>query len=47
MRLQLSGRGSSLGQFSITVNDQWRICFRFEDADAFDVEICDYHAEKV
>jgi len=30
-------------QFSISVNDQWRICFRFEDGDAFDVEFCDYH----
>jgi len=24
-------------------NDQWRICFRFEDGDAYDVEVCDYH----
>ena len=31
------------GQYSISVNDQWRICFRFEDGDAFDVEITDYH----
>ena len=31
------------GQYSISVNDQWRICFRFVDGDAFDVEICDYH----
>ncbi len=31
------------GQLSISVNDQWRICFRFEDGDAYDVEICDYH----
>jgi len=28
---------------AIAVNDQWRICFRFIDGDAFDVEICDYH----
>lgn len=35
--------GSRKGQFSISVNDQWRICFRFADGDAFDVEICDYH----
>jgi proteic killer suppression protein len=28
---------------SIRINDQWRICFRFEDGDAFDVEIVDYH----
>ena len=31
------------GQHSISVNDQWRICFRFEDGDAYDVEITDYH----
>jgi len=31
------------GQHSISVNDQWRICFRFIDGDAFDVEVCDYH----
>lgn len=27
----------------MTVNDRWRICFRFEDGDAYDVEITDYH----
>ena len=32
-----------MGQSSITVNDQWRICFRFVDGDADDVEIADYH----
>lgn len=31
------------GQWSIRINDQWRICFRFLDGDAFDVEIVDYH----
>ena len=31
------------GQHSISVNDQWRICFRFKDGDAYDVELCDYH----
>jgi proteic killer suppression protein len=31
------------GQHSISINDQWRICFRFQDKDAFDVEVCDYH----
>jgi proteic killer suppression protein len=31
------------GQHSISVNDQWRICFRFDDGDAYDVEITDYH----
>lgn len=35
--------GDRKGQYSIAVNDQWRICFRFEDGDAYDVEICDYH----
>ncbi len=36
-------KGDREGQYSIRINDQWRICFRFEDGDAFDVEICDYH----
>jgi proteic killer suppression protein len=31
------------GQHSISVNDQWRICFRYEDGDTFDVELTDYH----
>jgi proteic killer suppression protein len=31
------------GQWSIRINDQWRICFRWKDSDAFDVEIVDYH----
>ena len=31
------------GQHAISVNDQWRICFRFADGDAYDVEITDYH----
>lgn len=31
------------GQFSISINDQWRVCFRFVDGDAYDVEITDYH----
>lgn len=31
------------GQWSIRINDQWRICFRWRDGDAFDVEIVDYH----
>lgn len=31
------------GQYAIAVNDQWRICFRYVDGDAFDVEVCDYH----
>ena len=35
--------GDRKGQHSISVSDQWRICFRFVDGDAYDVEICDYH----
>lgn len=31
------------GQHSISVNMQWRICFVFQDGDAYDVEVCDYH----
>lgn len=31
------------GQYAIAINDQWRVCFRFEAGDAYDVEICDYH----
>jgi proteic killer suppression protein len=31
------------GQYAISINDQWRICFRFVDGDAYDVEITDYH----
>jgi len=36
-------RGDREGQSSIRVNDQYRICFRWKDGDAFDVEITDYH----
>ncbi len=31
------------GQYAISVNDQWRICFRFDDGDAYDVGMTDYH----
>ena len=31
------------GQWSIRINQQWRICFVFEDGNAYDVEIIDYH----
>ena len=31
------------GQYSIRINDQWRICFRWQGNDAYDVEIADYH----
>lgn len=36
-------RGDRKGQWSIRINAQWRICFRFDAGDAFDVEIVDYH----
>jgi proteic killer suppression protein len=36
-------KGSRKGQWSIRINDQWRVCFRFIDGRAFDVEIVDYH----
>lgn len=36
-------KGDRKGQYSISINDQWRICFRFVDGDTYDVEICDYH----
>ncbi len=36
-------KGNRLGQHSIRINDQWRICFRWTEAGAEDVEIVDYH----
>ena len=35
--------GKRLGQHSIRINDQWRVCFRWHDGNAYDVEIVDYH----
>lgn len=35
--------GDKAGQWSIRVNGQWRVCFRFIEGDAFDVTIVDYH----
>jgi len=35
--------GDRKGQHAIALNDQWRICFRFFEGDAWDVEITDYH----
>ena len=35
--------GDRVGQFSIRVNHQWRVCFEWRDADAYNVEIVDYH----
>jgi proteic killer suppression protein len=36
-------RGGRAGQYSIRINDQWRVCFRWEAGDAYDVAIVDYH----
>ena len=35
--------GDRLGQYSIRINDRWRICFEWKDGDACSVEIVDYH----
>jgi proteic killer suppression protein len=35
--------GNRAGQYSIRINDQWRICFEWKSSDAFNVEITDYH----
>ena len=48
LRLPPSNRLEALkhdrqGQWSIRINDQWRLCFRFEKGDAYEVEIVDYH----
>lgn len=48
LRVPISNRlerlkGDRAGQYSIRVNSQWRICFRWDSGDAFDVEIVDYH----
>jgi len=48
LRLPPSNRLEALahdraGQWSIRINDQWRVCFRFNNGDAYDVEIVDYH----
>jgi len=36
-------RGERAGQYSIRINDQWRICFDWDEGDAWNVEITDYH----
>lgn len=41
-RLELL-KGNRKGQYSIRINDQWRICFNWSGSDASDVEITDYH----
>jgi proteic killer suppression protein len=35
--------GNRAGQYSIRVNQQWRVCFEWKDTDAYNVEIVDYH----
>lgn len=37
-------KGNRKGQYSIRVNDQWRLCFRWTDYGAEGVELCDYHS---
>ncbi|WP_413187840.1 type II toxin-antitoxin system RelE/ParE family toxin [Paraburkholderia sacchari] len=41
-RLELL-KGDRAGQHSIRINDQWRVCFRWRNGNAYDVEIVDYH----
>lgn len=36
-------KGDRKGEYSIRINKQWRICFKWRDGHAFDVEIVDYH----
>ena len=36
-------KGDRAGQLSIRINDQWRVCFTWDDGNAGRVEICDYH----
>lgn len=40
-------KGNRDGQFRITINMQWRICFRWEDGNAYDVEVVDYPGAKL
>ena len=37
-------QGNRFGQYSIRINSQWRVCFRWEQGHAYDVEIVDYHS---
>lgn len=36
-------KGDRIGQWSIRINDRWRLCFKWDAGEAFDVEIVDYH----
>ena len=35
--------GDRQGQYSVRINDQWRVCFAWRQGNAYEVEICDYH----
>jgi proteic killer suppression protein len=41
-RLELL-KGDRAGQYSIRINDKWRLCFRWEAGNAYEIEIADYH----
>ena len=36
-------KGERRGQYSVRINDQWRLCFEWSDGDAYNVEVIDYH----
>lgn len=36
-------KGDRKGQYSVRINDQWRVCFKWQENDAYNVEIVDYH----
>ena len=36
-------KGNRAGQYSIRINDQWRMCFRWDEGSVYDIEIVDYH----
>jgi len=40
-------KGDRKGQWSVRINDQWRLCFRFSSGRALDVEIVDYHRKRI
>ena len=40
-------KGKREGQWSVRINDQWRVCFQWKNGNALDVEITDYHYENI
>ena len=36
-------KGNRKGQYSVRINQQWRLCFKWQDSNAYDAEIVDYH----